>query len=72
MLRDRYTDRPDEWERARRIFNILAEPVEKVAPWLAHQMLVNQKNGAILSYSTPWKMFWKFISSPFSKRKVFD
>lgn len=72
LLRERYKDRPEDWERARKIFNILAERVESVTPWLAHQMLVNQKNGAILSHSTPWKLFWKFISSPFSKRQVFD
>jgi NAD(P)-dependent dehydrogenase (short-subunit alcohol dehydrogenase family) len=72
LLRDRYKDRPEEWERARKIFNILAERAESVTPWLARQMLDNQKNGAILSYSTPWKMYWKFISSPFVKRNVFD
>lgn len=72
LLRDRYRDRPEEWARAKRIFNILAEPVERVTPWLAREMLSNQKNGAILSYSTPWKMMWKFIRSPFVKRKVFD
>lgn len=72
MLRDRYKDRPEEWERARRIFNILAEPVEKVAPWLAQKMLSNQKNGAILSYSSSWKLLWRFVGSPFLKRQVFD
>ncbi|NJC96036.1 MAG: hypothetical protein C3F07_18595 [Anaerolineales bacterium] len=72
MLRDRYKSRPDEWERAKRIFNILAEPVGTVAPWLAQKMLSNQKKGAILSYSSPWKLVWKFISSPLVKRQVFD
>lgn len=72
MLRDRYKGRPEEWERAKKIFNILAERVEKVAPWLARQMLANQRNGAILSYSPPWKMIWKFIRSPFMKNEVFD
>lgn len=72
LLRDRYRDRPEEWTRAKKIFNILAEPVEAVTPWLAQQMLSNRKNGAILSYSSWWKLLWKFASSPFVKREVFD
>lgn len=72
LLRDRYKDRPEDWERAKKIFNILAEPVESVAPWLVEKMLSNRKNGAILAYSSPWKLAWKFIRSPFVKRQVFD
>ena len=72
LLRDRYKDRPEEWERAKKIFNILAERVEDVTPWLAQQMLSNQRNGVILSYSPAWKMLWKFIRSPFVQRQVFD
>ena len=72
MLRDRYKDRPEEWERAKKIFNILAERAERVTPWLARQILANHRNGAILSYSSPWKMFWKFMRSPFVKEQVFD
>jgi NAD(P)-dependent dehydrogenase (short-subunit alcohol dehydrogenase family) len=72
LLRDRYKDRPEEWERAKKIFNILAERVEDVTPWLAGQMIASQTNGAILTYTPPWKMFWKFIRSPFVKRNVFD
>lgn len=72
LLRDRYRDRPEEWQRARRIFNILAERVEDVTPWLARQMLANRKNGAILSFSSSWGMLWKFLRSPFVKRDLFD
>lgn len=72
LLRDRYRDRPEEWQRARRIFNILAERVEDVTPWLARQMLANRKNGAILSFSSSWGMLWKFVRSPFVKRNLFD
>lgn len=72
LLRDRYKDRPEDWERAKKIFNILAEPVERVAPWLARAMLSNRTNGAVLSYSSKLKMLWKFASSPFVKEKVFD
>lgn len=72
LIRDRYKGRPEDWERAKRIFNIIAERVETVTPWLAKQMLTNQKHGVILSYSSRWKLLWKMISSPFVKRQVFD
>jgi NAD(P)-dependent dehydrogenase (short-subunit alcohol dehydrogenase family) len=72
MLRDRYRDRPEEWESVKKIFNILAERVERVTPWLARQMVENRKSGVILSYSNPWKLMWKFVRSSFVKEQVFD
>ncbi len=72
MIRDRYKDRPEDWERAKKIFNIIAERVEIVTPWLAKQMLDNRRNDVTLSFSSPLKLLWKFISSPFVKWQVFD
>jgi len=72
MIRDRYKDRPEDWEHAKKILNIIAERVETVTPWLARQMLGNHKNDIILSYSSPCKLMRKFISSPFVKRQVFE
>jgi NAD(P)-dependent dehydrogenase (short-subunit alcohol dehydrogenase family) len=72
MIRGRYKGRPEEWERAKRIFNIIAEPVDRVAPWLAREMLANRRNGAVLAYSSTWKLIWKFLQSPFVKRNIFD
>jgi short-subunit dehydrogenase len=71
MITDRYEHRPDEWERAKKIFNIIADRIENVTPWLAKAILANQKNGAILSYSSPWKLLWRFVSQPFVKRDLF-
>ena len=72
MIRDRYKGRPEEWERAKRIFNIIAEPVEVVSPWLADRMLANTKNGAIISFSNPLRLSGKFVRSLFVKREVFS
>ncbi len=71
MITDRYKGRPEEWERAKKIFNIIADKVENVTPWLAKKILANQKNGAILAYSSTGKLLWKFISQPFYKRNLF-
>ena len=72
LLRDRYRGRPEDWDRAKRIFNLLAEPVSRVAPYLARQMLANRQNGTTLAYSSPLKMLWKFVSGPFRHEKVFE
>ena len=71
MIIDRYKDRPDEWERAKKIFNIIADRVENVSPWLTVKMLENQKNSAILAYSSTWKLLWRFVSQPIVKRNLF-
>ncbi len=71
MIRNRYKDRPEEWERAKRIFNILAEPADRVTPWLARKMLANRRNGVTISYSSTGKLLWKFLKSPFVKSDVF-
>jgi len=71
MIVDRYENRPDEWKRAKKIFSIIADRVENVSPWLAAQVLENQKTGAILAYSSSLKLMWRFASQPFVKRNLF-
>jgi NAD(P)-dependent dehydrogenase (short-subunit alcohol dehydrogenase family) len=72
LLTKQYEDRPEEWERDKRIFNILADRVETVSPWLAAQMLENDKSGVKISWTSRWKIMGRFLASPFSKRNVFD
>lgn len=72
MITDRYKDRPEEFERAKRIFNIIADRVENVSPWLVNRMLANQKIGVILAYSSMWKLLGRFIASLFVKRDLFS
>ncbi len=72
MITSQYQERPAEWQRARRIFNILADRVETVTPWLARKILENERNGARIRYTSGRKILWRFITAPFSKRNVFD
>jgi len=67
-----FEDRPEDLERVRSIFNIIADRVENVSPWLVQRMLANSKSGTVLSYSTTWRLLGRFITAPFSKRDVFD
>ena len=64
--------RPEAWERARPIFNILAERVESVTPWLARQILANKKTGVRIRWLTPQRMIGKFLAAPFRRRDLFN
>jgi len=72
FLTKQYEGRPKDWERDKRIFNILADRVETVTPWLAGQILENEKTGVRISWLSRWKLLGRFLSSPFRKRDVFS
>ena len=63
---------PAEWESARRIFNILADRVETVTPYLAEKILANHKNGTRISWLGPGKILWRFLTAAISKRDLFQ
>ncbi len=71
MLTQQYTDRPEEWERAKRVFNILADHVETIAPWLADQVLANTKSGVRFKWLSRGKAMVRFLTAPFHKRDLF-
>ena len=71
LLTSQYQERPEEWEQAKRIFNILADRVETVTPWLAERVLANKKSGARIEWLNGRKMAWRFLSAPFRKRDLF-
>lgn len=73
MLTIQYENRPpEEWERAKRIFNILADRVENVTPWMAEQILKNEKSGVRIAWMTPGKLLYRFIVAPFRRRDLFS
>jgi NAD(P)-dependent dehydrogenase (short-subunit alcohol dehydrogenase family) len=72
LLTKPYEGRPEDWARDKRIFNILADRVETVTPWMATQILENEKSGVTISWSSRWKIIWRLLSSPFVKRNMFD
>jgi len=67
-----YENRPEEWKQVQRIFNIIAERVEVVTPWLVDQMLKNKKNGVHISWSAGMRMFFRMIAQPFTHRDIFN
>ena len=72
LLTQQYNDRPEDWEKAKRIFNILADHVDTVAPWLARKVLANTKTGVCIAWLTRGKIIGRFMAAPFRKRNLFE
>lgn len=72
LLTDPYEEGTERWERAKRIFNILADRVETVAPWMADRVLANTRNGARIRWLTRRRMITRFLLAPFRQRDLFD
>jgi NAD(P)-dependent dehydrogenase (short-subunit alcohol dehydrogenase family) len=71
MITSQYEGRPEEWQRVQRIFNIIASRPEAVAEGLAGRILANTRTGVCISYVSSWKMLWRFISAPVTRRDPF-
>lgn len=66
-----YDTASPEWEKAKKIFNILGDKVETVTPWLVRGVLKTQKNGARVEWLTTGKAFRRFMAAGFNKRDLF-
>lgn len=64
-------EHPEDWEANKRIFNILADRVETVTPWLAERVLANEHTGVSIRWLTRTKAMGRFLRSPFTKRDIF-
>lgn len=72
LITSRYVGKPEEWERAKAIFNKIAERVEVVTPWIADQVLANRKTGQRIVYMSSGRMTKRMLSMLFKKRSVVD
>ena len=72
LLTGDYDLTSEEFERAKRIFNILADEVHTVTPWLADHMLAADKSGSRVVWLTRRKAFARFMAAPFRTRDLFS
>jgi hypothetical protein len=64
--------RNKNWERSKKILNILADTVETVTPFLVAGMLARHgKNGAAVRWLSNGKVRSRFFMSIFRRRDVF-
>jgi NAD(P)-dependent dehydrogenase (short-subunit alcohol dehydrogenase family)/predicted MFS family arabinose efflux permease len=69
---DLYEGMPERKEKSKKIVNILGDKVETVTPYLAEQVLQNDKSGAKIAWLTAPKAFWRFATAAFTKRNLFE
>lgn len=72
LLTAELDEKPEDEKRLRQVFNILADRVETVTPFLVDKMLANEKNGTAIKWLTTPKIIWRFLTASFSKRNVLD
>ena len=72
LILEQYEQDPQGLEEAKKFFNILADKVETVTPWLADQVLRNDKSGAEIRWLTTTKLMARFATARFNKRDVFS
>ena len=70
LQRDQFT--LDEWERMKKVYNILAEKVEVVTPWLVSRILSNQKHGVEIRYGTPLRLGKHALLALLGKRNLLE
>lgn len=61
---------PDKNREALKVFHILADPAERVAPWLVERIRTNKKQGIRIVWLTKGKVIGRFLASMFKNRKV--
>jgi len=66
-VRDKTKVPPKQWAFTIMIYNILADRVETVTPWLVENVLANTKHGARIAWLTRGKSLWRFLRSRFIK-----
>lgn len=71
LILDPYRGKPEEWRRIKPIFNIIAERVEIVTPWLVDQVLANRKSGVRIQYHSGCKLLLRFFSALLKRRDIF-
>jgi NAD(P)-dependent dehydrogenase (short-subunit alcohol dehydrogenase family) len=72
LVTGQYDKDSPEWQRAKKVFNIIADRPETVTPWLARQALENDKNGARIAFSSSLKIAWRFLTARFRQRDLFE
>lgn len=62
---------PAHWRRIRWLFKFIGDPVEVVSPWLADQILANEKNGARIAWMSVPKAVLRVLNPYYHRRDLF-
>jgi NAD(P)-dependent dehydrogenase (short-subunit alcohol dehydrogenase family) len=70
LLKETRDRDPAAWARTKKLYNILGDRVETVAPWLAAEVLKADKPGAAIKWLTTPKAAWRFLTAGIAKRRI--
>ena len=70
MLASREAQQEPDWDRKKGVYNILADTVETVTPWLVENILAAKGNGAAVRWLTTPKVIGRFLKSRVVKRDI--
>lgn len=70
LLEESKDEDPARWEKTKRMYNILADHVETVAPFIVGKVLAADKPGTTIRWLTTGKAMKRFLAQPFVKRQV--
>jgi NAD(P)-dependent dehydrogenase (short-subunit alcohol dehydrogenase family) len=71
LLIGEYDTSSQEWKKVKRMFNILADTVDTVTPWLVDEVLKADRDGAKVEWLTNGKVMGRFLTAAFRKRDLF-
>lgn len=59
----------ERWEKSKKVLNILGDLPETTTPWLAEQILSNDKDGTRIQWLTTTKIMMRFLKAPFGQKR---
>jgi hypothetical protein len=69
LISEEMRNGPD-WKHKRGIYNILADRVDVVTPWLVENILASKGNGSAVRWLTTKKVIWRFLTAKLTKRDI--
>jgi NAD(P)-dependent dehydrogenase (short-subunit alcohol dehydrogenase family) len=70
LLEESKDEDPVRWEKTKRMYNILADHVGTVAPYIVEKVLAADKPGTAIRWLTNGKAAMRFLTQPIARRKV--
>ena len=63
--------KPENWAKQKRLFELIADPVEDVAPWLVERVLAGPKHGEHVAWMTVPKAILRAFRPKYWRRNLF-
>ena len=69
LLGDKATQNPAAWAKAKRSYDLLADRVETITPWLVEHILSDTEHGSRIAWLTKGKVIHRLLAGVFGKRR---